>query len=79
LILSVVPAARNSRPWSWGAASRRVLTVKVRISKSKCLFSPIEVVGIPPHPEVPAVDLDVPAAPAQAAVHVIRIEKRAVI
>jgi len=36
-------------------------------------------VGIPLHPEVVAVDLDVPAAPAQAAVHVIRIEKRAVI
>ena len=78
LILFAVPAARNSKHWSWEAVNRVVLTVKVRILKSKCLFSHIEVVEIPLHPEVLAVDRDVPAVPVQAAVHVIRFEKRAV-
>jgi len=77
LILSVVPAARNSKLWSWEAANQLVLTVKVRILKSRCLFSRIEVVEIPLHPEVLAVDRDVPVVPVQAAVHVIRFEKRA--
>ena len=79
LILSVAPAARNSKLWLWEAINRPVLTVKVRILRSKCLFLRIEVVAIPLHPEVLAVDQDVPVAPAQTAAHAIKLEKPAVI
>ena len=71
LILSVVPAVRNSKHWSWEAANRVVLTVKVRIFKSRCLFSRIEVVPILLHPAVRAVGQDVPVAPARTVVPAI--------
>jgi len=41
MILSVVPAARNSKPWSWEAASRNARNAKVKTCRSRCLFLPI--------------------------------------
>ena len=79
LILFAVPAARNSKHWSWEAVNRVVLTVKVRTLKSRCLFLPIEVVVIPPPPAVLAVGQDVPVAPVPAVVPVIRLVQSAII
>ena len=73
LILSVAPAVRNLRLWSWGAASRVVLTAKVRILQSRCLFLRIEVEAVPPHPEVRAVAQDVLAVQVPIAAPAIRI------
>jgi len=73
LILSVVHAAKNLKPWSWGAANPVVLNVKVRTLQSKCLFSRIEVVAIPLHQEVRAVVPDVPVAQAPIAAPAIRL------
>jgi len=72
LILSAAPAVRNLKHWSWGAENRVALTVKVMTLKSRCLFLPIEAVGIPLHPEVRAVGQDVRAVPALTAVPVIK-------
>ena len=79
LILFAVPAARNSKHWSWEAVNQVVLTVKVRILKSRCLFLPIEVVMIPPPPVVLAVGQDVPVAPVPAVVPAIRLAQSAII
>jgi hypothetical protein len=72
LILSVVPAARNLRPWSWEAVNPNAQIAKARILKSRCLFSRIEVGAVPPHPEVRAAVRVVPVAPAPTAVHAIK-------
>lgn len=73
LILFVEHAAKNLKHWSWGAANRVVLNVKVRILQSRCLFLRIEVVAVPPHPEVRAVAQDVLAVQVPIAAPAIRI------
>ena len=73
LILFVEHAAKNLKHWLWGAANRVVLNVKVRILQSRCLFLRIEVVAVPPHPEVRAVAQDVPAVQVPIAAPAIRI------
>ena len=73
LILFVEHAAKNLKHWSWGAANRVVLNVKVRILQSRCLFLRIEVVAVPPQPEVRAVAQDVLAVQVPIAAPAIRI------
>jgi len=73
LILFVEHAAKNLKHWSWGAANRVVLNVKVRTLQSRCLFSHIEVVAVPPQPEVRAVAQDVLAVQVPIAAPAIRI------
>jgi hypothetical protein len=73
LILFVDHAAKNLKHWLWGAVNRVVLTVKVRILQSRCLFSHIEVVAIPLHPEVRIVAQDVPAVQVPTAAPAIRL------
>jgi hypothetical protein len=72
LILFVEHAAKNLKHWSWGAANRVVLNVKVRILQSRCLFLRIEVEAVPP-PEVRAVAQGVQAVQVPIAAPVIRI------
>jgi len=73
LILFVEHAAKNLKHWSWGAANRVVLNVKVRILQSRCLFLRIEVEAVPPHLEVRAVTQDVLAVQVPIAAPAIRI------
>jgi hypothetical protein len=74
LILSVAPAVKNLKPWSWAVVNRLVRTVKVKILKSRCLFLRSEVV-VPLHPEVRAVGQDVQTAPVPTAAAAIKFEE----
>jgi len=74
LILSVAPAARNLKPWSWAAVNRDARTVKVKTWKNRCLFLHIGVV-VPLHPEVREAVQDVQAAPVQTAAAAIKFEE----
>jgi hypothetical protein len=74
LILSVAPAARNLKSWSWAAVNRVVRIAKVKILKSRCPFLHTEVV-IPLHPEVREAVQDVQAAPVQTAAAAIKFEE----
>jgi len=70
LILSADPAARNSKPLLWEAASPGALIAKAKTCRSRCLFLPIGAAAIPLHPEIRAAARAVPAVPAQTAAHV---------
>jgi hypothetical protein len=74
LILSVAPAARNLKPWSWAAVNRVVRIAKVKILRNRCLFLHIGAV-VPPHLEVLEAVQDVQAAPVQTAAAVIKFEE----
>ena len=68
MILSAVPAVMNLKPLSWEAAGPGALNAKVKSCKNRCLFSRTGAVVNPPHQEVQAAVLVVPAVPAPIAV-----------
>ena len=78
MTLSAAPAARNLKPLSWEAVNPGALNVKAMTCKSRCLFSRIGAVEIPPHPEDQAVVRAVPVVPAPTAIRVIKQERSAI-
>jgi hypothetical protein len=77
LILSVVPAAKNLKPWSWEAVSLSVLNARAGTLKSRCRFLRIAAAVEVPHPVIQVVAQDVQAVQAQTAVHAIETRQPA--